>query len=259
VLTVDYDRLGLEPGDRLLDIGAGRGRHVFEAYRRGATAVACDLDPTVLAECRDTLGAMRVAGEALPGAGAAVVAGSVLDLPFADGCFDRVVASEVLEHVASDLDALSELHRVLRPGGTLAVSVPAWLAETVCWRLSADYPAPASPGGHVRIYSGTVLRARLRQSGYVPGASHHAHALHTPYWWLKCAVGPTNDDVPVVKLYNRLLVWDITSRPAVTRVTERLLNPLLGKSLVVYATKPIAAGAPSAAPARREVLVDAGA
>jgi SAM-dependent methyltransferase len=237
MLTVDYDLLGLEPGDRLLDIGAGRGRHVFEAYRRGATAVACDLDRAVLAECRDTLGAMRVAGEALPGAGAAVVAGSVLALPFEDGCFDRVVASEVLEHVTSDLGALAELHRVLRPGGTLAVTVPAWLAETVCWRLSADYPAPASPGGHVRIYSGTVLRARLRQSGYVPGASHHAHALHTPYWWLRCAIGLDREDNPAVRAYHRLLVWDITRRPLVTRAAERVLRPVLGKSLVLYARR----------------------
>ena len=238
MLTVDYDRLGLEPGDRLLDIGAGRGRHVFEAYRRGATAVACDLDQGVLRECRDTLGAMRVAGEALPGAAAAVVAGSVLALPVATGCFDRVIASEVLEHVRCDLAALAELHRVLRPGGTLAVTVPAWLAETVCWRLSPQYPAPASPGGHVRIYSGTVLRARLRQSGYVPGASHHAHALHSPYWWLRCAVGPTDDSHRAVAAYRKVLEWDIVRGPRTTRWTERALNPVLGKSLVVYARKP---------------------
>ena len=237
MLTVDYDRLGLEPGDRLLDIGAGRGRHVFEAYRRGATAEACDLDQGVLRECRDTLGAMRVAGEALPGAAAGVVAGSVLALPFAAGCFDRVIASEVLEHVSCDLAALAELHRVLRPGGTLAVTVPAWLAETVCWRLSSEYPAPASPGGHVRIYSGTVLRARLRQSGYVPGASHHAHALHSPYWWLRCAIGLDRDDHPAVRAYHRLLVWDITRRPLVTRAAERALRPVLGKSLVLYARR----------------------
>jgi SAM-dependent methyltransferase len=237
VLTVDFEYLGLEPGDRLLDVGAGRGRHAFEAYRRGAIAVACDLDAAVLAECRDTLGAMDVAGEGFPGATAAVVQGSALALPFAAESFDRVIASEVLEHVADDLAALAELHRVLRPGGTLAVTVPACVAETVCWWLNADYPAPASPGGHVRIYSGTVLRARLRQSGYVPGASHHAHALHSPYWWLRCAVGLDRDDQPAVRAYHRLLVWDITRRPLVTRLADRALRPLLGKSLVTYARR----------------------
>ena len=237
MLTVDYDRLGLEPGDRLLDIGAGRGRHVFEAYRRGATAIACDLDHDVLRDCRDTLGAMHEASEAPPGAAAGCIQASTLALPFAAGAFDRIIASEVLEHVSDDLAALTELRRVLRPGGTLAVTVPAWLAETVCWRLSPDYPAPASPGGHVRIYSGTVLRARLRQSGYVPGASHHAHALHSPYWWLRCAVGLDRDDHPAVRAYHRLLVWDITRRPLVTRAAERALRPVLGKSLVLYARR----------------------
>ena len=50
--------------------------------------------------------------------------------------------------------------------------------------------------------------------------------------------GRPNDEFPLVKAYHRLLAWDIERAPAVTRVTERLLNPVLGKSLVVYARKP---------------------
>ena len=64
---------------------------------------------------------------------------------------------------------------------------------------------------------------------------------------MRCAIGPHDDDHVLVRAYRRLLEWDITSQPAVTRLTERALNPVLGKSLVVYATKPVArarAGAP---------------
>ena len=43
-----------------------------------------------------------------------------------------------------------------------------------------------------------------------------------------------------MKAYTKLLEWDIMSRPAATRITEKALNPILGKSLVVYATKPVA-------------------
>ena len=111
------------------------------------------------------------------------------------------------------------------------------LPEKVCWQLSAEYHAPLAPGGHVRIYTEELLRDRLRASGLQPGRSHHAHALHSAYWWLRCAVGPTNDSNPLVKAYHRLLVWDITDAPAVTRLTERLLNPVIGKSVVVYATR----------------------
>jgi hypothetical protein len=64
------------------------------------------------------------------------------------------------------------------------------------------------------------------------------HGLHSPYWWIKCAVGVTKDRHPLVRAYHRLLVWDIMRRPRATRLAERALNPLIGKSLVVYLRKP---------------------
>jgi hypothetical protein len=95
-------------------------------------------------------------------------------------------------------------------------------------------------GGHVRIYTEGELRRKMLGAGLEPGGAHLAHSLHTPYWWLRCAVGPTNDQNVLVKAYTKLLEWDIMSRPAATRITEKALNPILGKSLVVYATKPVA-------------------
>jgi SAM-dependent methyltransferase len=189
-------------------------------------------------------GAMVAGGEASPDGLGACLNGDATCLPFQDATFDRIIASEVMEHIPDDLAALHELTRVLRPGGTMAITIPAWLPEKICWALSDEYHAPFVEGGHVRIYTEGELRDKIRAAGLVDGAAHHAHALHSAYWWLKCAVGPTNDDFPLVKLYNKLLVWDITSRPAITRITEQLLNPLLGKSLVVYATKPRSRTAP---------------
>ena len=241
MLTVDYDRLGLQRGERLLDLGCGFGRHAFEAFRRGARVVALDRSDAELKEVRQTFAAMVDAGEAGtgPGDSAAEVNGDGLHLPFPDGAFDRVIASEVLEHIPDDEAAMAELARVLRPGGTIAVTVPAWLAESICWALSDEYHAPKAEGGHVRIYREHEVRAKLRAAGLRPGGAHHAHGLHAPYWWLKCAVGPKNDDHPLVKAYHRLLVWDIMQRPIVTRVADQALNPLIGKSLVVYAHKPV--------------------
>jgi len=69
------------------------------------------------------------------------------------------------------------------------------------------------------------------------GGHHHAHALHSPYWWLKCAVGVQDDEHPLATTYHKLLVWDIMRKPAVTQLADRALNPLIGKSLVVYASK----------------------
>jgi len=161
-------------------------------------------------------------------------------MPFADAAFDVVIASEVLEHIPADQDALDEITRVLRPGGLVAVTVPAWLPERICWLLSDDYHNV--PGGHVRIFTLMELAAKLRRAGLDASRHHHAHGLHSPYWWLKCAVGVHDDDHPLASAYHRLLVWDIMRKPAVTRLAERALNPLIGKSLVMYATKPAGAG-----------------
>jgi SAM-dependent methyltransferase len=238
MLTVRYQRLGLSPGDVLLDLGCGFGRHAYEAARRGARVIAFDYAEAELKEVRNTFGAMATAREV----GAASLAGAVQGdgtlLPFADGAFDRIIASEVLEHIDDDRAALDELARVLRPGGTIAVTVPAWLPERVCWRLSDEYHAPFVEGGHVRIYRAADVRGRLRAAGLEPTSSHRAHALHSPYWWVRCAVGPADDTHRAVAAYRKVLEWDIVKAPRTTRWTERALNPVLGKSLVVYARKP---------------------
>jgi SAM-dependent methyltransferase len=238
MLTVDYAKLRVRPGDRLLDLGCGFGRHAFEAARQGARVVACDMSDAELKEVRATFGAMAEAGQVVEEGCTGAVNGDAVHLPFTDGAFDRVIASEVMEHIPNDFGAMHELARVLRPGGTIAVTVPAWLPEKVCWMLSDEYHAPFVEGGHVRIYTEDELRMRLGSAGLVPGASHRAHSLHSAYWWLRCAVGPTNDTNKAVVAYRRFLEWDITKAPRSTRTADRLLNPVLGKSLVVYAQKP---------------------
>ncbi|HEX2074609.1 MAG TPA: class I SAM-dependent methyltransferase [Geodermatophilus sp.] len=235
MLTVDYERLDLRPGMTVLDLGCGEGRHAFEAFRRGARVVALDHGQTEVNTTRTWLTAIAEAGEAPAGAAAEVVRGDLLALPFPDDSVDRVIAAEVLEHIPDDAAAMAEIARVLKPGGRVAVSVPRYGPERICWALSDAYHA--NEGGHVRIYRGDVLRARLSTAGLLPGAAHHAHALHAPFWWLKCAVGVDKDSA-AVRAYHRLLVWDLTKRPRLTRTAERLLDPLLGKSLVVYADKP---------------------
>lgn len=239
MLTVDFDRLGLAAGERVLDMGCGAGRHAFEMYRRGADVVAFDQDAEELAGVRDLFAAMRQAGEVPEGAEADVKEGDAGALPFADAEFDRVVAAEVLEHLPADVAAIEELARVLRPGGTLAVSVPRWFPETVNWRLSREYHQV--PGGHVRVYTRRELVDKVVGTGLQLVGRHHAHGLHTPYWWIKCAVGVHRDQHPLVTAYHRLLVWEIMRRPRVLELAATVLDPLMGKSLVLYFRKPDAA------------------
>jgi SAM-dependent methyltransferase len=240
VLTVDYDRLDLRPGMTVLDLGCGGGRHAFEALRRGASVVAVDWGRPEVETTKRWLGAIAEAGEAPEGARFEVVRGDLTALPFPDASVDRVIAAEVLEHIPDDAAAIAEIARVLKPTGRVAVTVPRYGPERVCWALSDAYHA--NEGGHIRIYRGGVLRVRLAAAGLAPAASHHAHALHAPFWWLRCAVG-VDRDTAVVRAYHRLLVWDLSARPRLTRTAEKVLDPVLGKSLVVYADKPAAATA----------------
>lgn len=237
MLTVRYGNMGLRPGDRLLDFACGGGRHSFEAMRLGAAVTALDADPGEVDKAAAWVRVMLDEDKqtAETGGQGHVLVGNGQDLPFPDACFDRVVAAEVLEHVADDGAVLAELARVLRPGGTIAVTVPRWGPEKVNWALSEQYHN--TPGGHVRIYRRSQLRQVLVGAGLRPYATHHAHALHSPYWWLKCAVGVDDDENAAVRAYHRLLVWDITKATPWTRWPEKVLNPALGKSFVVYASK----------------------
>jgi SAM-dependent methyltransferase len=232
VLTVDFARLGLRPAERVLDIGCGAGRHAFECLRRGAIVVALDADGVEVKGVAGLMAAMGGAGE-VPGGGAGLaVRGDALGLPFADGAFDKVICAEVLEHLSDDLSAMAELARVLRPDGLLAVSVPRYGPELVNWALSERYHNV--DGGHVRIYRRRQLQERFEATGLELVSTHHAHALHSPYWWLRCLVGVDNDNCAAVRGYHRLLVWDITAGTPFTRIPEKLLNPVMGKSLVAY-------------------------
>lgn len=233
MLTVEFDRLGLASGERVLDMGCGAGRHAFECLRRGAQVVALDADEVELKGVSAMFAAMDEEEELSSGASALCLCATALELPFGDASFDRVIAAEVLEHIGEDTRALSEMARVLRPGGRMAITVPRYGPELLNWLLSREYHE--TPGGHLRIYRYSQLAERLGGAGLRIVGHHYAHGLHSPYWWLKCLVGVDNDQHPLVKAYHRLLVHDIMHASRWTRVPERVLAPLVGKSLVVYA------------------------
>ncbi|GAC53867.1 class I SAM-dependent methyltransferase [Gordonia amicalis] len=236
MLTVDFDRLGVGPGTKAIDIGAGQGRHSFEMFRRGADVIAFDMSESDMADVAEMFDAMTAEGHVPASAKARAEVGDALRLPYADNSFDVVLMSEILEHIPSDESAISEMVRVLKPGGVAAVTVPRYWPEKVCWALSDEYHEVE--GGHVRIYKASELAGKLRTAGLEVTGTDHAHALHAPYWWLKCAVGVENNDNPLVKGYHQLLVWDMMSKPWLTRVGEQVLNPFIGKSVALYLRKP---------------------
>ncbi|MDL2269789.1 class I SAM-dependent methyltransferase [Desulfosarcina sp. OttesenSCG-928-A07] len=236
MITVDFSRLAIVPGDCILDLGCGSGRHTAAVHEQHKVhAIGADLNFTDLLAARDRLQFHDQLGAHAGGMWSLTTADATA-LPFPDACFDLVICSEMLEHVPDDHAAVTEMIRVLKPGKHVVASVPRYLPERICWLLSDDYKNANQ--GHVRIYRKSELIRRFRDSGLFFLGHHYAHSIHTPYWWLKCLVGPTRSDSPAVNRYHQVLTWDILQKPKITRFIDRLLNPVLGKSLVLYFKKP---------------------
>ena len=234
MLTVDLHKLALAPGQVCLDVGCGEGRHTLAAYLLdGVLSLGVDLCERDLATAKARIDDMQPhAPQGLVG----FAAGDATALPMTDDSVDVVIASEILEHIPNYLSVLEEAMRVLKPGGRLCVSVPRQWPEWICWQLSEGYRT--TPGGHIRIFDATHLRREIQQQGFTYAGRGSAHALHVPYWWLKCLFWKREQEPWVVRTYHRLLVWDLMRRPWLTRIFDALLNPILGKSIVLYFIKP---------------------
>ncbi len=229
--TIDFERLQLRAGDRFLDVGCGEGRHTIGAYMTAnIEAVGVDL-------CEKDLQTAQERAEGFlekenPNKSLTFKVANALELPFEDNSFDKVICSEVLEHIPDYQGVLKEIDRVLKPNGVLAVSVPRAWPEEICWRLSKAYHEVE--GGHIRIFNSMQLRRDVERLGWQRYARHWAHALHVPFWWLKCAFWGKDEQSKLVQTYHKFLVWDLMKRPWLTRAMEKVLDPVMGKSVVMY-------------------------
>jgi len=232
--TVDFQHFPLQAGDRVLDLGCGEGRHVISVYLEQAVdAVGVDLSLRDLATTRDKF--HEFVDQHSQDRSFILSSANALCLPFADNSFDKVICSAVLEHIPDYQGALRDIQRVLKPGGLFCASVPRSWPERICWAFSEEYHLV--PGGHIRIFDGSDLRDDIEELGMRQYHRHWAHALHVPFWWLKCLFWKTQDSNWLIRQYHRLLVWDLMEHPPLTRWLEKLLNPLMGKSVVMYFRK----------------------
>ena len=235
MITVDFKRLNIQPGDRILDIGCGTGRHTCAAYRlKKVSVIGADLNLADLLKAAEGLRLHDRLDE--HGSGFwSLAAADIMTLPFHDHTFKVVICSEVFEHLYDYPAGITEAVRVLQSDGFLVVSVPRRWPERICWALSCEYAS--TEGGHVWIFHKKRLKTCIEKTGVEMTSSHHAHSLHSPYWWLKCLVGPSDKDNRLVNAYHRFLTWDMMKKPRGLQLIDKLFNPILGKSLVMYFRK----------------------
>jgi SAM-dependent methyltransferase len=232
MLTVDCDRLAVKTGDIVLDAGCGFGRHSMELISRGAVVYCMDMDIESLRKTSFSMGLMK---KSLKGEDARylVHSGDALNLPFKDESFDRVICSEVMEHVRDDEMACGELARVLKTNGRIAITVPTVFSEAIYDALTYEYFT--SPGGHIRKYFPKDLAALMTRHGLVIYGIGFKHSFHTIWWLIRSVVGLHLADHPFTRAYHTFLHMGLYSR--VMRRAESFFNYFFSKSLVLYAWK----------------------
>jgi SAM-dependent methyltransferase len=149
--------LALPPDAAILDAGCGSGRNMVDFAKLG-TVTGVEIADASVARARQ-----RGVGE--------VVQCSITELSFADASFDVAICLDVIEHIEDQLGALRELHRVVRPGGTLVVTVPAYQ-----WLWSEHDVI----NHHERRYTAATLRAPAVAAGWEPVRTTYFNSFLLP-------------------------------------------------------------------------------
>ncbi len=234
MLTVDFNLLKVKDGDQVLDAGCGTGRHTLHTCKLAKCRIcSVDILENDVKKTKILTKYMDQTGEAI-GWGEAMTSDS-LKLPFKDTCFDKIICSEVLEHVDDEERGMAELVRVLKDQGSIAVTVPTYLSEALNWKIDSDYYN--HPGGHVRIFKAGQLADLMRRHGLKLYAVRFEHSLHTIYWMLRCLFGLKNEKARVPALYYKMLELQIMNNSKIPNAIEGLGNFFFPKSIVMYARK----------------------
>jgi len=234
MLTFNFAKHKIEHEDGLmLDVGCGEGRHIFGVMQTYPEMKCIGIDPHNNSLKKAQEGYEYF--ESISNAGAEFMEASAYELPFPDESFDLVVCSEVLEHLHEYNDAIKEIHRVLKKGGKFYASVPASWPEKICWALSKDYQN--QPGGHLRIFNQKDLVKEIESFGFSILSKEKFHAIHSPYWWLRCLFWKTQDTNFIVNIYKKILEIHILKKPKALDFVDKILNPLMGKSFSMYFEK----------------------
>jgi ubiquinone/menaquinone biosynthesis C-methylase UbiE len=232
MLTIDFDRLGVRPDSLVLDAGCGFGRHSLEALKRHSRVISMDIDLDSLRRTRFSLSQLEPGQEYFR---YMVHAGDAGMMPFNDNTFDTIVCSEVMEHVPDEELACRELVRILKPGGTIGITVPTPFSETLYYLLTHEYFS--TPGGHVRIITPKRLNDIMTESGLSVYGIDFRHSFHTIWWAIRCVVGLHRENHPFTRSYHSFLSRGLFS-PFMRRA-ETFFDWFFPKSLILYGRKPV--------------------
>lgn len=176
--------LELDPknGERIIDIGTGTGYYLYLLSNLGLKLdlTGFDSDEKALNEARQTLSNHKIK----------FIHGDILKMPFKSNTFDKVIMSEVIEHLLDDVNSLKEVKRVLRKGGIMVLSTPSFdyplLWDPINWMLMHLLGKNIKSGfwsgiwnQHIRLYRQRELKKVLEKAGF-----HIEQLEQLTYWCL---------------------------------------------------------------------------
>lgn len=156
-------------GDRVIDLGCGLGYFTNMIASRGATCVGMDLDGECIDYCSKYMMGIYHLGD-------------ITDIPYPDNSFNKVLCTEVLEHVEHNEKVLEEIKRVIEPGGILVVSVPCseGVYKSLFKRIGHDsVDAGSREYHHHKGYTRGELTRLLESHGFSPGGEHEYTLINT--------------------------------------------------------------------------------
>ncbi len=228
--TIDFDIFEVEPGEIMLDLGCGTGRHTLSKKIRDATILSLDINQDSLEEIKYSIGGSIGENN---GNKINLLRGEALHLPFPNKSIDKVVCSEVLEHIPNEKGCLEEINRVLKPDGELAVSVPTHISEIVIEHLADEYLG--KEGGHIHVFNREELIEKIENRGFKVWKTDTGHSLHFFYWILRALFGLEEENNLLPKIYHSFL--KNTDGSNFWKKVEEGLNSIVPKSFIVYARK----------------------
>lgn len=206
-----FENLDLDGNEKILEIGCGRGFYL------NVLSKACPkFDITGIDLNQDYLSVAKVF---VDDNNVKLIKADATKLPFKDKSFDRIIATEILEHIPDEAKAISEMYRVLKPDGTVMITVPNknypffwdpanWVFERLLnWHLPSNIWWLAGIwADHVRLYDEREIREKLREEGFKIGKIWHATHYCFPFsHFLFYGIGKNLVEKGLFKNYNRFV------------------------------------------------------
>jgi glycosyltransferase involved in cell wall biosynthesis/SAM-dependent methyltransferase len=228
IAHIDLERLRIKRESRVLDLGCGAGQFTIPMLEHGYQSVCVDLDAPRLSEVTAACDEKGLPSSALRA--------DATNLPCQTASFDSVVCREMIEHIHQPGRVIEEIRRVLKPEGSLCVTVPSAHTEHYFQWVESRWLEMA---GHVNVFTRKSMCELLETHGFRVVEIRGRNCFYSFFWFIHTLAGTTHDGTGRIQdhfqLANRVFAaWARLGSGRLKRAIERGGNFLVPKSYVYY-------------------------